>query len=40
MTKKLKLISGVMFFALMSANIGANFYQSWAHQFTKGDFSE
>src|SRR5262245_14412990 len=34
MTKKLKLISGVMFFALMSANIGANFYESWAEQFT------
>ncbi len=34
MTKKLKLISGVMFFALMSAIIGANFYGSWAQQFT------
>src|SRR5262245_19472401 len=34
MTKKLKLISGVLFFALMSANIGANFYESWAEQFT------
>src|SRR5262245_6623618 len=34
MTKKLKLISGVLFFALMSAIIGANFYQSWAEQFT------
>jgi serine phosphatase RsbU (regulator of sigma subunit) len=33
MTKKLKLISGVLFFALMSANIGANFYESWAEQF-------
>jgi sigma-B regulation protein RsbU (phosphoserine phosphatase) len=34
MTKKLKLISGILFFALMSANIGANFYESWAEQFT------
>jgi sigma-B regulation protein RsbU (phosphoserine phosphatase) len=34
MTKKLKLISGVLFFALMSANIGAVFYESWAEQFT------
>jgi len=34
MTKKLKLISGVLFFALMSANVGANFYGSWAEQFT------
>ena len=34
MTKRLKLISGVLFFALMSANIGANFYGSWAEQFT------
>jgi len=32
MTKKLKLITGVLFFALMSAIIGANFYQSWAEQ--------
>ena len=34
MTKKLKLIFGALFFALMSANIGANFYESWAEQFT------
>ena len=34
MTKKLRLISGVLFFALMSANIGAIFYDSWARQFT------
>src|SRR5215468_5845986 len=34
MTKKLKLISGVLFFALMSANICANFYGSWAEQFS------
>jgi phosphoserine phosphatase RsbU/P len=34
MTKKLKFISGVLFLALMSANIGAIFYQSWAEQFT------
>src|SRR5262245_16166122 len=34
MTKKLKLISGVLFFALMSANISALFYDSWAQQFT------
>jgi sigma-B regulation protein RsbU (phosphoserine phosphatase) len=34
MTKKLKLISGVLFLALMSANIGALFYDSWAQQFT------
>jgi hypothetical protein len=34
MTKKLKLISGVLFFALMSANIVANFYESCAEQFT------
>src|SRR5215470_2185278 len=33
MTKKLKLISGVLFLTLMSANIGANFYGSWAEQF-------
>ncbi len=33
MTKKLKLISGVLFLALMCANIGANFYQSLAEQF-------
>src|SRR5262249_33927184 len=32
MTKKLKLISGVLFIALMSVNIGANFYGSWARQ--------
>jgi hypothetical protein len=32
MTKKLKMISGVLFFALMSANIGANFYGSLAEQ--------
>jgi hypothetical protein len=30
MTKKLKLISGALFFALMSANIVANFYGAWA----------
>jgi phosphoserine phosphatase RsbU/P len=34
MTKKLKLISGVLFLALMCANIGANIYQSFAEQFT------
>jgi phosphoserine phosphatase RsbU/P len=34
MTKKLKLISGVLFLALMSANIGALYYDSWARQFT------
>jgi sigma-B regulation protein RsbU (phosphoserine phosphatase) len=34
MTKKLKLISGVLFLALMSANIGAIFYDSWAQQFS------
>src|SRR5262252_616219 len=34
MTKKLKLISGVLFLALMSANIGALLYHSWAQQFT------
>ena len=34
MTQKLKLISGALFFALMSAIIGANFYQSRAEQFT------
>src|SRR5215813_4523558 len=34
MTKKLKLISGVLFLVLMSANIGAIFYDSWAQQFT------
>jgi sigma-B regulation protein RsbU (phosphoserine phosphatase) len=33
MTKKLKLISGVLFLALMCANIGANFYESLAEQF-------
>src|SRR5262249_37474070 len=32
MTKKLKLISGVLFIGLMSVNIGANFYGSWARQ--------
>jgi serine phosphatase RsbU (regulator of sigma subunit) len=32
MTKKLKLICGVLFFALMSANVGANFYHSWAER--------
>jgi phosphoserine phosphatase RsbU/P len=30
MTKKLKLISGVLFFALMFVNVGANFYSVWA----------
>jgi phosphoserine phosphatase RsbU/P len=30
MAKKLKLISVVLLFTLMSANIGANFYQIWA----------
>src|SRR5215813_3573709 len=34
MTKKLKLITGVLFLALMSANIGAIFYENWAEQFT------
>jgi sigma-B regulation protein RsbU (phosphoserine phosphatase) len=34
MTKKLKLISGVLFLALMSANIGALLYGSFAEQFT------
>jgi phosphoserine phosphatase RsbU/P len=34
MTKKLKLISGVLFLALMCANIGSNFYESFAEQFT------
>lgn len=33
MTRKLKLISGVLFLALMCANIGANFYESLAEQF-------
>src|SRR5262245_35503217 len=33
MTKKLKLISGVLFLALMCANIGANLYESLAEQF-------
>src|SRR5262245_21286111 len=32
MTKKLKLISGVLFFALMIANIGANFYETLAER--------
>jgi sigma-B regulation protein RsbU (phosphoserine phosphatase) len=32
MTKKLKLISGVLYFALMGANIGANFYESLAER--------
>src|SRR5262245_26146342 len=32
MMKKLKMISGVLFFALMGANVGANFYGSWAEQ--------
>src|SRR5262245_15444501 len=30
MMKKLKMISGVLNFALMGANVGANFYGSWA----------
>src|SRR5262245_41987013 len=34
MTKKLKLISGVLFLALMSLHIGAIFYDSWAQQFS------
>ena len=34
MTKKLKLISGVLFLALMCVNIGANLYESLAEQFT------
>jgi sigma-B regulation protein RsbU (phosphoserine phosphatase) len=34
MAKKLKMISVVLLFALMSANIGANFYQIWAEQFS------
>ena len=37
MTKKLKLISGVLFFALMSANIGANFYGSWEAKESNGN---
>jgi serine phosphatase RsbU (regulator of sigma subunit) len=32
MTKNLKLISGALFFALMFANIGANFYSLWAER--------
>src|SRR5262245_14574556 len=34
MTKKLKLISGALFFALMSASIAAMLCGSWAEQFT------
>ena len=34
MTKKLKLISGVLFIFLMSVNIGANFYGGWADRVT------
>src|SRR5262245_9598194 len=32
MMKKLKMISGVLFFALMGANVGAKFYGSWSEQ--------